>query len=77
MNVIVKSIVWDSHSFDPTQNPIEDIWWQAKQWIRECYHLCQTFAAVKYIFKGVAELQYESLWDWNILKFEVVEQQFN
>jgi hypothetical protein len=27
--------------------------------------------------KGVAELQYESLWDWNILKFEVVDQQFN
>jgi hypothetical protein len=26
---------------------------------------------------GVAELQYESLWDWNILKFEVVDQQFN
>jgi hypothetical protein len=23
---------------------------------------------------GVAELQYESLWDWNILKFEVVAQ---
>ncbi|MEG4626319.1 hypothetical protein Q5691_18775 [Microcoleus sp. w1-18aA5] len=26
---------------------------------------------------GVAELQYESLWDWNILKFEVVDQQSN
>ena len=26
---------------------------------------------------GVAELQYESLWDWNILKFEVVAQQSN
>ena len=42
---------------DPTQNPIEDIWLQAKQWIRECYHLCQTFAAVKYIFKLVTHYQ--------------------
>jgi hypothetical protein len=29
------------------------------------------------LYLGVAELQYESLWDWNILKFEVVEQQSN
>ncbi len=42
---------------DPTQNPSEDIWLQAKQWIRECYHLCQTFAAVKYIFKLVTHYQ--------------------
>jgi transposase len=41
----------------PTQNPIEDIWLQAKQWIRECYHLCQTFAAVKYMFKLVTHYQ--------------------
>jgi len=26
---------------------------------------------------GVAELQYESLWDWNMLKFEVLAQQYN
>jgi hypothetical protein len=30
-----------------------------------------------YHFFFVAELQYESLWDWNILKFEVVAQQSN
>jgi transposase len=36
---------------DPTQNPIEDIWLQAKRWVRECYHMCKTFAAVKYIFE--------------------------
>jgi transposase len=46
----------------PTQNPIEDIWLQAKQWIRECYHLCQTFAAVKYIFKLVTHYQASQLW---------------
>ena len=42
---------------DPTQNPIEDIWLQAKQWIRKCYHMCKTFAAVKYIFKLVTHYQ--------------------
>lgn len=26
---------------------------------------------------GVAELQYESLWDGNLFKFEVVDQQSN
>jgi transposase len=42
---------------DPTQNPIEDIWLQAKRWIRECYHLCKTFATVKYIFEFVTHCQ--------------------
>jgi transposase len=42
---------------DPTQNPIEDIWLQAKRWVRECYHLCKTFAAVKYIFEFVTHYQ--------------------
>jgi inorganic pyrophosphatase len=41
----------------PTQNPIEDIGLQAKQWIRKCYHMCKTFAAVKYIFKLVTHYQ--------------------
>lgn len=36
---------------DPTQNPIEDIWLQAKRWVRECYRQCKTFAAVKTIFE--------------------------
>jgi transposase len=36
---------------DPTQNPIEDIWLQAKRWLRECYHQCKTFAAVKALFE--------------------------
>jgi len=27
----------------PEQNPVEDIWLQAKRWIRECYHLCRSF----------------------------------
>jgi transposase len=44
---------------DPTQNPYafggakpyEDIWLQAKRWLRECYHQCKTFAAVKALFE--------------------------
>ena len=36
---------------DPTQNPIEDIWLQAKRWLRECYHQCQNFAAVRVLFE--------------------------
>jgi putative transposase len=42
---------------DPTQNPIEDIWLQAKRWIRECYHLCQSFKAVKVLFELVTHRQ--------------------
>jgi transposase len=40
---------------DPTQNPIEDIWLQAKRWLRECYHQCKDFAAVKTIFELAIE----------------------
>lgn len=36
---------------DPTQNPIEDIWLQAKRLVRECYHMCKNFAAVKCLFE--------------------------
>jgi hypothetical protein len=36
---------------DSMQNPIEDIWLQAKRWLRECYHQCKTFASVKTRFE--------------------------
>jgi transposase len=36
---------------DPRQNPIEDIWLHAKKFIREWYHLCKSFRAVKCLFK--------------------------
>jgi transposase len=36
---------------DPTQNPIEAIWLSAKRYIREFYHQCKTFAAVKCLFE--------------------------
>lgn len=41
----------------PEQNPIEDIWLCAKRFIRECYHLCKSFAAVKYLFEFVTHRQ--------------------
>lgn len=41
----------------PQQNPIEDIWLQAKRFIRECYHLCKSFGVVKYLFEFVTHRQ--------------------
>lgn len=42
---------------DPKQNPIEDIWLQAKRFIREWYHLCKSFRAVKALFEFVSHRQ--------------------
>jgi hypothetical protein len=39
------------------QNPVEDIWLQAKRWIRECYHLCKSFTVVKFLFELVTHCQ--------------------
>jgi transposase len=36
---------------DPKQNPVEDVWLQAKRFIREFYHLCPSFRAVKWLFE--------------------------
>lgn len=41
----------------PEQNPVEDIWLQAKRWIREWYHLCKSFAVVKLLFELVTHRQ--------------------
>jgi putative transposase len=35
----------------PEQNPVEDIWLKAKQWVRKNWRLCDTFRNVKRIFK--------------------------
>lgn len=39
------------------QNSVEDIWLQAKQFIRICYHLCKSFAVVKFLFEFVTHRQ--------------------
>jgi transposase len=36
---------------DPSQNPIEDVWLQVKQSIREFYHLLKSFSNVKMLFE--------------------------
>ena len=35
----------------PQQNPIEDIWLQAKNFLRKYWHLCTSFQAVKIMFE--------------------------
>lgn len=41
----------------PEQNPVEDIWLHAKNFIREFYHLGKSFAAVKRLFELVTHYQ--------------------
>ncbi len=41
----------------PEQNPVEDVWLQAKRFIREFYHLCKSFSAVKRLFELVTHHQ--------------------
>ena len=35
----------------PQQNPIEDVWLQAKNFLRKYWHLCRSFNAVKILFE--------------------------
>lgn len=35
----------------PQQNPIEDVWLQAKNFLRKYWHLCRSFKAVKILFE--------------------------
>ena len=42
-----------SHPNAPEQNPVEDVWLQAKRFIRRCYHLCKSFTVVKFLFEFV------------------------
>lgn len=42
---------------DPKQNPMEDIWLQAKRFLREYYHLCTSFNAAKFLFEFVTHRQ--------------------
>lgn len=42
----------------PEQNPVEDIWLQAKQFIRKFFVLGKSFAAVKYLFELVTHQQH-------------------
>jgi putative transposase len=35
----------------PEQNPVEDVWLQAKNFLRKSWHLCKSFRVVKWLFK--------------------------
>lgn len=41
----------------PEQNPVEDIWLQVKNFLRQFYHLCKSFKTVKWLFKFFADGQ--------------------
>jgi transposase len=41
----------------PEQNPVEDIWLMAKRFVREFYHLCNSFSVVKLLFELVTHRQ--------------------
>lgn len=41
----------------PEQNPVEDVWLQAKQFIRKYARMCQEFKSVKFLFKFCTHLQ--------------------
>lgn len=35
----------------PQQNPVEDVWLQAKNFLRKFWHLCKSFPVIKWLFK--------------------------
>jgi putative transposase len=35
----------------PEQNPVEDVWLQAKNFLRKYWHLCKSFRVVKWLFQ--------------------------
>ena len=42
---------------DPSQNPVEDVWLYAKNFMREFYHLCKSFSHIKRLFELVTHHQ--------------------
>lgn len=41
----------------PEQNPVEDVWLQAKQFLRKYARLCKRFGSVKFLFQLVTHCQ--------------------
>lgn len=41
----------------PEQNPVEDVWLQAKNFLRKYWHLCRSFQAIKILFELFANGQ--------------------
>lgn len=59
-NLLEEEWLITCHKFAPNapeQNPVEDIWLQVKNFIRQFYHLCKSFKVVKWLFKFFADGQ--------------------
>jgi transposase len=41
----------------PQQNPVKDVWLQAKNFLRKYWHLCRSFKAIKILFDLFANEQ--------------------
>jgi hypothetical protein len=52
------SSVFDSLLMPRSAHPVEDIWLQAKRFIRKFFMLCKSFAVVKYLFEFVTHQQH-------------------
>ena len=46
---LIKCVLFAPNA--PQQNPIEDVWLQAKNFLRKYWHLCRSFKAVKILFE--------------------------
>jgi putative transposase len=42
---------------DPNQNPVEDVWLQAKNFVRKYWYLCRNFQIVKWLFVFIIHCQ--------------------
>ena len=46
-----KLLVFDLRRMHKGQNPVEDVWLQAKNFLRKFWPLCKSFSVVKWLFK--------------------------
>ncbi|WP_017327147.1 IS630 family transposase [Synechococcus sp. PCC 7336] len=42
----------------PEQNPVEDIWLNAKNWLRRCWYELRSFSLIKWFFSFIIERQF-------------------
>lgn len=42
----------------PEQNPVEDIWLNAKNWLRKCWHSLSSFPLIQWFFSSIIEKQF-------------------
>lgn len=55
--------------YAPEQNPVEDIWLQAKTFLRQFFHLCTSFSLVKWLFEFFTDRQvfdFPKIYDYGV-----------